>query len=82
MLDWAGLRGEPPATVEDVARRYFVTPNAVKHRIGRVAAEGAHLPLTDDLLAELVGAPLPAENPVTHRRCIQLLGVGPANAAR
>ena len=82
VLDWAGLRGEPPAAIEDVARRYFVTPSAVKHRIGRVAAEGAQLPLTDDLLAELVRAPLPGENPVTHRRCLQLLGVGPANAVR
>ena len=81
-MDWAGLRGESPAAIEDVARRYFVTPSAVKHRIGRVAAEGAHLPLTDDLLAELVGAPLPGENPVTHRRYLQLLGVGPANAVR
>ncbi|HZM66597.1 MAG TPA: DUF433 domain-containing protein, partial [Nakamurella sp.] len=38
VLDWAGLRGEPPATIEAVARRYFVTPQAVKHRIRRVAA--------------------------------------------
>ncbi|HEY5116550.1 MAG TPA: DUF433 domain-containing protein [Mycobacterium sp.] len=75
VLDWAGLRGEPPTTIEDAARRYFVTPNAVKHRIRRVAAAGAQLPLTDNLVAELVGPPLSGENSVTHRRCIHLLGV-------
>ena len=75
VLDWVGLRGEPPAAIEVVARRYFVTPNAVKHRIRRVAAAGAQLPLTDNLVAELVGPPLSGENSVTHRRCIHLLGV-------
>jgi hypothetical protein len=79
VLDWAGLRGEPPATIEAVARRYFVTPQAVKHRIRRVAAAGAQLPLTDNLLAEVFGPPRPGENPVTHRRCVHLLSIETTN---
>jgi uncharacterized protein (DUF433 family) len=79
VLDWAGLRGEPPATIEAVARRYFVTPQAVKHRIRRVAAAGAQLPLTDNLLAEVFGPPRPGENPVTHRRCGHLLSIETTN---
>ena len=79
VLDWAGLRGEPPATIEAVARRYFVTPQAVKHRIRRVAAAGAQLPLTDNLLAEVAGPPRPGENPVTHRRCGHLLSIETTN---
>jgi uncharacterized protein (DUF433 family) len=79
VLDWAGLRGEPPATIEAVARRYFVTPQAVKHRIRRVAAAGAQLPLTDNLLAEVLGPPRPGENPVTHRRCVHLLSIETTN---
>ena len=79
VLDWAGLRGEPPATIEAVARRYFVTPQAVKHRIRRVAAAGAQLPLTDNLLAEVLGPPRSGENPVTHRRCVHLLSIETTN---
>lgn len=79
VLDWAGLRGQPPATIEEVARRYFVSPQAVKHRIGRVAAAGAELPLSDTLLAELVGPPPPGVNPVTHRRCVHLLSIETTN---
>ena len=75
VLDWAGLRGEPPAVIEDVARCYFVTPQAVRHRIGRVAVAGAELPLTDSILAELVGPPPPGVNPLTHRRCVHLLSI-------
>ena len=79
VLDWAGLRGEPPAMIEAVARRYFVTPQTVKQRIARVAAAGAQLPLTDDLLAEVAGPPRPGENPLTPRRCIHLLGIQTTN---
>ena len=79
VLDWAGLRGEPPATIEDVARQYFVTPKAVQHRLGRVAAAGAELPLSDTLLAELVGPPPIGVNPLTHRRCVHLLGIETTN---
>jgi hypothetical protein len=52
-LDWAGLRELPPGTQQEVARRYFVTPEAVGQRVQRVAAEGARLPLSDALLEEL-----------------------------
>ena len=79
VLDWVGLRGEPPAAIEVVARRYFVTPKAVQHRIGRVAAAGAELPLPDTLLAELVGPPPLGVNPLTHRRCVHLLGIETTN---
>ena len=79
VLDWAGLRGEPPAMIEAVARRYFVTPQTVKQRIARVAAAGAQLPLTDNLLAEVAGPPRPGENPLTHRRCVHLLGIETTN---
>lgn len=79
VLDWAGLRGQPPATIEVVARRYFVTPNAVKHRIRRVAVAGAELPLTDTVLTEIVGPAPPGVNPLTHRRCVHLLGIEATN---
>jgi hypothetical protein len=79
VLDWAGLRGEPPATIEDVARRYFVTPKAVQHRIRRVAAAGAELPLSGTVPAEVVGPPPPGVNALTHRRCIHLLGIETTN---
>ena len=53
VLDWAGLREQPPGTQREVARRYFVTQRAVGQRVQRVAAEGARLPLSDALLDEL-----------------------------
>ena len=65
--------------IEAVARRYFVTPQAVKQRIARVAAAGAQLPLTDNLLAEVAGPPRPGENPLTHRHCVHLLGIETTN---
>ena len=41
VLDWAGLRGEPPKTFRDAGKAYFVTGGAVAHRVRRVATEGA-----------------------------------------
>ena len=43
VLDWAGLRGEPPKTLDEAGRTYFVTGRAVAYRVRRVAAEGARI---------------------------------------
>lgn len=75
VLDWAGLREQPPGTLQEVARRYFVTPRAVGQRVQRVAAEGARLPLSDVLLDELTRPDRLGENPTVRRRCAYLLGV-------
>jgi len=53
VLDWAGLRGEPPKTFQEAGRTYFVTGRTVAHRVRRVAAEGARLALSQELIAEL-----------------------------
>ena len=75
VLDWAGLREQPPGTQREVARRYFVTQRAVGQRVQRVAAEGARLPLSDALLDELSRPNRPGEDPTVRRRCAYLLGV-------
>ena len=77
VLDWAGLRGEPPQTFHQAGRTYFVTGRAVAQRVRRVAAEGARLPLTQEVLAELSRPAAPGEDPVMRRRCAHLLGVHP-----
>lgn len=60
VLDWAGLRGEPPQAFPEAGRTYFVTGPAVAHRARRAAAEGARLPLNDELIAELTRPTAPA----------------------
>ena len=82
VLDWAGLRGEPPKTFRDAGKAYFVTGGAVAHRVRRVAAEGARLPLNRELIAELSLAAAPGEDPVIRDRCAHLLGVRPIGRAR
>ena len=82
VLDWAGLRGEPPKTFRDAGRAYFVTGRAVALRVRRVAAEGARLPLNRELIAELSRAAAPGEDPVVRDRCAHLLGVRPIGRAR
>ena len=82
VLDWAGLRGEPPKTFRDAGRAYFVTGRAVALRVRRVAAEGARLPLDRELIAELSRAAAPGEDPVVRDRCAHLLGVRPISRAR
>ena len=82
VLDWAGLRGEPPKTFRDAGRAYFVTGRAVALRVRRVAAEGARLPLDRELIAELSRAAAPGEDPVVRDRCAHLLGVRPIGRAR
>ena len=81
MLDWAGLRGEPPKTFRDAGRAYFVTGRAVALRVRRVAAEGARIPLNAELIAELSRRAAPGENPVMRRRCAHLLGINPPRTA-
>ena len=81
VLDWAGLRGEPPKTFHDAGRTYFVTGPAVARRVRRVAAQGARLPLSDELLAELTRPAAPGEDPVMRRRCAHLLGINPPRPA-
>ena len=81
MLDWAGLRGEPPQTFHQAGRTYFVTGRTVAHRFQRVAAEGARLPLTQELIAELSRPAAPGEDPVMQRRCAHLLGINPPRTA-
>lgn len=82
VLDWAGLREQPPGTQQEIARRYFVTQRAVGQRVHRVAAEGARLPLSDALLEELTRPDRPGENPTIRRRCAYLLGVPNSNLPR
>ena len=82
VLDWAGLRGEPPKTFRDAGRAYFVTGRAVALRVRRVAAEGARLPLNRELIAELSRAAAPGEDPVVRDRCAHLLGVRSIGSAR
>src|SRR5664280_3675704 len=50
-------------------RTYFVTGRTVAHRVQRVAAEGARLPLNAELIAELTRPTAPGEDPVMRRRC-------------
>jgi len=75
VLDWAGLGEQPPATQQEVARRYFVTQRAVGQRVQRVAAQGARLPLSDVLLEALTRPDRPGENPTVRWRCAYLLGM-------
>ena len=82
VLDWAGLRGEPPQTFHEAGTTYFVTGRTVAHRVQRVAAEGARLPLNDELIAELGRPTAPDEDPVMQRRCAHLLGINPPRTAR
>src|SRR5664279_4732685 len=77
VLEWAGLRGEPPKTFQDAGRTYFVTGGTVAHRVQRVAAEGARLPLNDELIAELTRPTAPDEDPIMRQRCAHLLGIDP-----
>ena len=81
MLDWAGLRGEPPQTFHDAGRTYFVTGRTVAHRVQRVATEGARLPLNDELIAELTRPTAPDEDPIMRQRCAHLLGIDPPRTA-
>ena len=83
MLDWTGLRGEPPKTFHEneAGRTYFVTGRTVAYRVRRVAAEGASIPLTAELIAELSRPAAPGEDPVTRRRCAHLLGINPPRTA-
>ena len=81
VLDWAGLRGEPPKTFQEAGRTYFVTGRAVAYRVRRVAAEGARIPLNAELIAELSRGAAPGEDPVMRRRCAHLLGINPPRAA-
>ena len=81
VLDWAGLRGEPPKTFQEAGRTYFVTGRTVAHRVQRVATEGARLPLGQELIAELSRPAAPGEDPVTQRRCAHLLGINPPRPA-
>ena len=81
VLDWAGLRGEPPKTLDEAGRTYFVTGRAVAYRVRRVAAEGARIPLNAELIAELSRRAAPGENPVMRRRCAHLLGINPPRTA-
>ena len=82
VLDWAGLRGEPPKTLDEAGRTYFVTGRAVAYRVRRVAAEGARLPLGEELITELSRPSAPGEDPVMRRRCAHLLGVHRPGTAR
>ena len=81
MLDWAGLRGEPPQTFHEAGRTYFVTGRTVAHRVQRVAAEGARLPLSQELIAELTRPTAPDEDPIMRQRCAHLLGIDPPRTA-
>jgi len=81
VLDWAGLRGEPPKTFHEAGRTYFVTGGTVAHRVQRVAAEGARLPLNDELIAELTRPTAPDEDPIMRQRCAHLLGIDPPRTA-
>ena len=81
VLDWAGLRGEPPQTFHEAGRTYFVTGRTVAHRVQRVATEGARLPLTADLIAELTRPTAPDEDPIMRQRCAHLLGIHPPRTA-
>jgi len=83
VLDWAGLRGEPPKTFHEneAGRTYFVTGRTVAHRVQRVAAEGARLPLSQEFIAELSRPAAPGEDPVMQRRCAHLLGINPPRTA-
>jgi hypothetical protein len=81
VLDWAGLRAEPPKTFQEAGRTYFVTGRTVAHRVQRVAAEGARLPLSQQLIAELSRPAAPGEDPIMRRRCAHLLGVPPGTAS-
>jgi hypothetical protein len=78
VLDWAGLRGEPPTTIHEADRTYFVTGRTVAHRARRVAADGARIPLNDELIAELTLPTAPGEDPIMRQRCAHLS----ANASR
>jgi len=69
VLDWSGLRGEPPQTFQEAGTTYFVTGRTVAHRVRRVAAEGARLPLSQELIAELTRPTAPDEDPIMRRRC-------------
>ena len=82
MLDWAGLRGEPPKSFREAGKAYFVTGRAVAQRVRRVAAEGARLPLGEELITELSRPAAPGEDPVMRRRCAHLLGAHPPGTAR
>ena len=81
VLDWAGLCGEPPKTFHDAGRTYFVTGRTVAYRVQRVAAEGARLPLSQELLAELPRPTAPDEDPIMRQRCAHLLGIHPPHTA-
>ena len=81
VLDWAGLRGEPPKTFQEAGRTYFVTGRAVAHRVRRVAAEGARLTLNDELIAELTRPTAPDDDPIMRQRCAHLLGIHPPHTA-
>jgi hypothetical protein len=81
VLDWAGLRGEPPKTFQEASTTYFDTGRTVAHRVQRVAAEGARIPLTQELIAELSRPAAPDEHPVMRQRCAHLLGINPPRTA-
>jgi hypothetical protein len=81
VLDWAGLRGEPPKTFHEAGRTYFVTGRTVAHRVQRVAAEGARIPLSQEAHRRPDPAHRPRRRPVMRQRCAHLLGINPPRTA-
>lgn len=78
VLDWAGLAGQPPGTLSEVARRYGVTSRAVGQRVQRVGRAGAALPLHPRVQRELTRPARNGDDDLTRQRCAQLLGVTPS----
>lgn len=74
VIDWAGLQDHPPRLQREVADDYQVTQRAIGQRIQRVAAAGRRLPLTADIIEDLL-RPDAADDPEVRRRCAILLGM-------
>jgi hypothetical protein len=77
VLDWAGLGGGPPGSLAQTAGRFSVTDRAIAHRIRRVAAVGARLPLDADLEREVTRPSPPGGGQLARARWAQLLGRTP-----
>ena len=63
------------------AQRISSPAAPVAHRVQRVAAEGARLPLSQELIAELTRPTAPDEDPNMRQRCAHLLGIDPPRTA-
>jgi len=89
VLDWTGLRGEPPETFHEAwqnvlrhrPHRRPPRPAGRHRRRRRVATEGARIPLNDELIAELTRPTGLGEDPITRQRCAHLLGINPPRTA-